>query len=102
MLGEHVGAAFNLAVDGKRQPGSTFKTFVLAEAVRRGINPWSTQYLSAPFDGPESQGKPWQVETYDRTYLGRTAIAGATPRRAGRSDAAPNSCKRPIASCRTK
>ncbi len=70
--------AFNLAVDGKRQPGSTFKTFVLAEAVRRGINPWSTQYLSAPFDGPESQGKPWHVETYDGTYLGRTAVAGAT------------------------
>ena len=70
--------SFNLAVDGKRQPGSTFKTFVLAEAVRRGINPWSTQYLSAPFDGPESQGKPWHVETYDGTYLGRTAVAGAT------------------------
>ena len=70
--------AFNLAVDGKRQPGSTFKTFVLAEAVRRGINPWSTQYLSAAFDGPESQGKPWQVETYDGTYLGRTSVAGAT------------------------
>jgi penicillin-binding protein 1A len=70
--------AFNLAVDGKRQPGSTFKTFVLAEAVRRGINPWSTQYLSAPFDGPASQGKPWQVETYDGTYLGRTPVVGAT------------------------
>jgi penicillin-binding protein 1A len=71
-------SAFNLAVDGKRQPGSAFKTFVLAEAVRRGINPWSTKYLSAPFEGPQSQGKPWQVETYDKTYLGRTTLAGAT------------------------
>ena len=70
--------AFNLAVDGKRQPGSTFKTFVLAEAIRRGINPWSTKYLSAPFEGPESQGKPWNVETYDKTYLGRPTVAGAT------------------------
>ena len=33
----------------------------------------------APFDGPESQGKPWHVETYDRTYLGRTAVAGRHP-----------------------
>ena len=70
--------AFNLAVDGKRQPGSTFKTFVLTEAIRRGINPWSTKYLSAPFTGPESQGKPWQVKTYDETYLGRTSLIGAT------------------------
>jgi penicillin-binding protein 1A len=70
--------AFNLAVDGKRQPGSTFKTFVLAEAIRRGINPWSTKYLSAPFEGPPSQGKPWKVETYDETYLGRPTVAGAT------------------------
>ena len=70
--------SFNFAVDGKRQAGSTFKTFALAEAVRRGINPWSTQYLSAPFTGPESQGEPWQVKTYDGTYLGRVPLAGAT------------------------
>ncbi|MGE5690032.1 MAG: transglycosylase domain-containing protein [Pseudomonadota bacterium] len=70
--------AFNLAVDGKRQPGSTFKTFVLAEAIRRGINPWSTKYLSAPFEGPDSGGKPWRVTTYDGTYLGRAGLAAET------------------------
>ncbi|HSL64290.1 MAG TPA: transglycosylase domain-containing protein, partial [Gaiellaceae bacterium] len=70
--------AFNLAVDGKRQPGSTFKTFVLAEAIRRGIDPWRTKYLSAPFDGPAFGGKPWQVTTYDGTYLGRPSVAAAT------------------------
>ena len=30
---------FNLATQGKRQPGSSFKMFVLAEAIRQGISP---------------------------------------------------------------
>jgi penicillin-binding protein 1A len=72
--------AFNFAVEGRRQAGSTFKTFALADAVTRGINPWSTQYLSAPFAGPESEGEPWQVKTYDNTYVGRVPLAGATLR----------------------
>jgi penicillin-binding protein 1A len=72
--------AFNFAVEGRRQAGSTFKPFALADAVARGIDPWSTEYLSAPFTGPESQGEPWQVKTYDDTYLGRVPLAGATSR----------------------
>ena len=76
----HESYAFNLAVNGRRQSGSTFKTFVLVEAIRRGINPWATKYLSAPFAGPPSEGRPWKVETYDRTYAGRVTIADATLR----------------------
>jgi penicillin-binding protein 1A len=48
--------------------------------VRRQINPWATPYLSAPFEGPPTNGKPWLVETYDRTYAGRIRIADATLR----------------------
>ena len=33
---------FNLATQGQRQPGSSFKPFVLAEALRQGISPSST------------------------------------------------------------
>ena len=33
---------FNLLSQARRQPGSTFKTFVLAAAVEQGINPDST------------------------------------------------------------
>ena len=33
---------FNLATQGQRQPGSSFKPFVLAEALRQGISPAST------------------------------------------------------------
>jgi penicillin-binding protein 1A len=72
--------AFNFAVEGRRQAGSTFKTFALADAVARGIDPWSTQYLSAAFTGPDSGGEPWQVKTYDGTYLGRIPLAAATAR----------------------
>jgi penicillin-binding protein 1A len=43
---------FNLAVQGRRQAGSSFKLFALTDAVLRGIDPFSTTYLSAPFRGP--------------------------------------------------
>ena len=32
---------FNFATQAERQPGSTFKTFVLTEAIREGINPYT-------------------------------------------------------------
>ena len=37
---------YNLAADGKRQPGSAFKIMALVAAVRQGINPASTSYAS--------------------------------------------------------
>jgi penicillin-binding protein 1A len=66
--------SFDIAADGQRQAGSTFKMFVLTEAVIRGINPFATQYLSAPFTGPNN----WRVATYEHTYSGRIPISQAT------------------------
>ena len=66
--------SFDIPADGQRQAGSTFKAFVLADAVQRGINPWTTLYLSAPFAGPDD----WHVQTFERTYSGRIPIARAT------------------------
>src|SRR5579871_1784087 len=66
--------AFDIAADAQRQAGSTFKMFVLTEAVLRGINPFTTQYLSAPFTGPNN----WHVQTYEHTYSGRIPISQAT------------------------
>ena len=37
---------FNLAAQGHRQPGSSFKTMVLLTALREGVNPSSTSYVS--------------------------------------------------------
>jgi penicillin-binding protein 1A len=72
---------YNLVSQGRRQPGSTFKTFVLAAAIEQGINPDTTYYTSAPFTcstGPWCAAQPWHVTTYGHTYLGSTSITRAT------------------------
>ena len=70
---------FNLAAQSARQAGSTFKSFVLAAAIEKGIDPDSTYYTSAPFTcttGPVVRGR----------LRGRQAVAGLdlrpTPTRA--------------------
>jgi penicillin-binding protein 1A len=70
---------FNIAAQGKRQSGSSFKTFVLVEAVRQGINPFSTNYLSAPLHWqPDPNSEAWDVATYSHSYLGSVPISTAT------------------------
>jgi len=70
---------FNLAAQGRRQSGSSFKTFVLTEAIRQGINPYTTKYLSAPFHWqPDPYSEPWDVATYSHSYIGAVPIATAT------------------------
>jgi penicillin-binding protein 1A len=70
---------FNLVAQAKRQAGSTFKMFVLAAAVDRGINPETTYYVSGPFHyQPDPYSPAWDVSTYDHTYLGSTSIENAT------------------------
>jgi penicillin-binding protein 1A len=70
---------FNYATQGKRQTGSSFKTFVLVEAVRQGINPFSTSYLSAPLHWqPDPNSEAWDVATYSHSYLGSVPISSAT------------------------
>jgi penicillin-binding protein 1A len=69
---------FNLAAQGRRQSGSSFKTFVLVEAIRQGISP-STTYLSAPFHWqPDPNSEPWDVATYSHSYIGPVPISTAT------------------------
>ena len=54
---------FNLAAQGKRQPGSSFKPFVLTTAVDQGIDPDTTSY-AAPATitlQPDPLGEPWTV-----------------------------------------
>jgi penicillin-binding protein 1A len=73
---------FNLIADARRQPGSTFKAFVLATAIEQGMNPESTYYLSAPLhcDTGPCAVEAWDPETYDHTYTGSTSVASATLR----------------------
>ena len=77
---------FNLLSQARRQPGSTFKTFVLAAAVEEGMDPGSTYYVSAPFtyrpdpNGNCEDGSWWCVKTYDSSYVGWTSVERATLR----------------------
>jgi len=77
---------FNLLSQARRQPGSTFKTFVLTAAVEQGMDPASTYYVSAPFtyrpssDGNCDDGSWWCVHTYDSSYTGWTSVERATLR----------------------
>jgi penicillin-binding protein 1A len=72
---------FNLAAQGRRQAGSAFKTFVLTEAIRRGINPDTTTYISAPFTWqPDPLSEPWTPKTYDGSYYGPSTLTAATLR----------------------
>jgi penicillin-binding protein 1A len=70
---------FNLASQARRQAGSTFKTFVLAAAINQGVDPDSTYYTSKPFFyQPDPLSEPWEVQTYDHSYLGSVSIHRAT------------------------
>jgi penicillin-binding protein 1A len=71
---------FNLAAQGHRQPGSAFKTFVLTAAIKRGINPNTTSYVSKPLYLKTKDHGDWKVQTYDQTYGGNMNLVRATLR----------------------
>ena len=63
---------YNLAADGHRQPGSTFKAIDLADALSHGIDPNSTYYLShtlAP--GWLTTAPEYEVKTFEGTSLNK-------------------------------
>ena len=67
---------FNLAVQGERQAGSSFKPFVLATALKEGVSP-ATTFPSKPvsiFIGD----KYWPVHNYENSYLGSADLTTAT------------------------
>jgi penicillin-binding protein 1A len=79
------GNQFNFVTSARRQPGSTFKTIALTAAVARGMDPFTTSYLSAPLHyQPDSTCDPndpncaWNVETYEHSYHGVESVASAT------------------------
>jgi penicillin-binding protein 1A len=69
---------FNLAAQGHRQPGSTFKMFVLTTAIKQGIDPYSTYYDSKHLDLDLPKWGHWEVSTADEGYLGRINLQQAT------------------------
>ena len=67
---------FNLAVQGVRQPGSSFKPFVLATALRQGISP-ATRFQSEP-QSISLGDRDWVVGNYDDVYYGDVDLEKAT------------------------
>jgi penicillin-binding protein 1A len=70
---------FNLAAQGHRQAGSTFKVMVLMDALRRGVDPNSTSYVSRPLQPGWLPTSPdYKVQTFGHTYGGSMNLVTAT------------------------
>jgi penicillin-binding protein 1A len=64
---------YNLAADGHRQPGSTFKAIDLADALSRGVDPNSTYYLSHTLSPGWLAAEPrYEVKTFEGTSLNKS------------------------------
>ena len=68
---------FNLATNGHRQPGSAFKPFILAEALKSGIDPNQT-FTSKKKIFNQGKKNEFVVNNYENSYAGITNLARAT------------------------
>ncbi len=70
---------FNLATQGRRQPGSSIKPFTLITALEEGISPYTT-YPSEPreFHFGKHGGETFKVSNDEDSYLGSCDIVCAT------------------------
>jgi penicillin-binding protein 1A len=66
---------FNLATQGERQPGSAFKAFVLAAALKAGISP-ATRLVSGPVS-IDAGGRVWNVVNFEHDSLGPIDLSKA-------------------------
>ncbi len=72
----YLKSQFNLAVQGQRQPGSSFKPFVLTTALKEGVSP-STTFVSKEVAIPIG-GRVWVVHNFEDEYLGTIDLRAAT------------------------
>ena len=64
---------YNLAADGHRDPGSTFKAIDLADALSRGIDPNTTYYYSHTLPKGWLPSEPnYEVKTFEGTSLDKS------------------------------
>jgi penicillin-binding protein 1A len=70
---------YNLAADGHRQPGSTFKAIVLADALTRGVDPNTTIYDSHKLNKGWLPEEPeYEVEGFGGEAYGASNLVEAT------------------------
>ena len=71
---------FNLATEGERQPGSSFKAFDLAAALERGISPdsvWTSKQKEFIVSGAHGKER-FVVHNDEGNYTGSNTLTGAT------------------------
>src|SRR3954447_11829934 len=71
---KYANSKFNLAAQGKRQPGSTFKVMALMAALRQGVDPKATTYTSRRLLFKDKVWGPIDVQTDDHAYRGRETL----------------------------
>jgi penicillin-binding protein 1A len=77
--GDYGQSNFNLAAQGHRRPGSTFKVFALMTALRRGVNPDSTHYVSkSPTVINDPVYGKFDIKTYGGVGAGDLTLRRAT------------------------
>ena len=73
LAGQH--GDFNLPLDARRQPGSSFKPIVLAAALKEGISPEST-YVSRQL-AFDFQDEYYEIHNYDYIERGKISVSDA-------------------------
>jgi penicillin-binding protein 1A len=72
-------APFNLATQGQRQPGSSFKPFILAQALREGISPQTVFPSRKRFFCVQRSGgrcrEQFVVNNFESSYAGQRTLA---------------------------
>jgi len=69
---------FNLATNGHRQPGSSFKPFTLVTALQQGISPDATFASHKKVLPVGSRGEKFVVNNYEDQYAGTSSLRAAT------------------------
>jgi len=77
---EYGQSKFNLAAQGRRQPGSAFKVMTLMTALRKGVSPTQTSYVSRSPMKLKYQGIPFEIKTYSGSSGGSMNLVEATLR----------------------
>ncbi|MBA2349508.1 MAG: transglycosylase domain-containing protein, partial [Solirubrobacterales bacterium] len=80
---EFTDAPFNLATQGQRQPGSVFKPFILAEALKQGVGPGkvypSRKRYFCVTKNKSGKGcrETFEVNNFESTYVGQRTLGNA-------------------------
>ena len=68
-----IESKYNRAVSAARQPGSSFKPFIYADAMEKGL-PVTAKFLNQPINVLDEFGEPWIPRNYDRSVGGLTTV----------------------------